>query len=372
MPGSTSFSFEDKPPSKLSKIGRGTVKEEQLLANTEPVSAEPEAPPFDPSLPGTALLHQPSQLSEKVSPLLGDWLGPGATLLDSRVAIRRIVPGQRCTAELELTLGLERGAPAVHRRLVAKIYSEDQGTKVYETLRELRCHGFGKGRFIVPQPLAYDPACHLLLLDWAEGELLSALILASPSVSQRIEGAAAWLLRLHTCGVTSGRRYTFSRHLHTLAIWKQQLTDVFPESEHRLSDLLGWMEERGRALSDWTPGPTHRDYSPEHLVVNGDQLAGLDFDEFCQYDPLFDVAHFAAHLRFLGLTYFGSLRRFDWLAARFQASYQGGTREYSAERVCLYEAISYFKLARIVALVQRPKAWKWIGAALLREASLVL
>src|SRR5688500_4699133 len=157
MPGSTSFSFEDNPPSKLSKIGRGTVEEEQLLANTEPepASPEPQALPLDPSLPGTALLHQPTQLSEMLSDLLGDWLGPGATLLDSRVAIRRFIPGKRCTAELELTLGPERGAPAVHRRLVAKIYSEDRGTKVYETLRELRCHGFGKGRFIVPQPLVY-------------------------------------------------------------------------------------------------------------------------------------------------------------------------------------------------------------------------
>src|SRR3989475_1352892 len=297
-----------------------------------------------------------------------DLLGPEANLLASRVAIRHIVPGKRCSAELELTLGQEMDAPADHRRLLAKIYSEDQGAKVYETLRELRRHGFGTGRIIVPQPIAYDPASHLLLLDWVEGPLLSSLLLVAPDVSQSIEGAAAWLLSLHTCGVTSGRRYTFSRHLHTLNIWRQLLTEVFPEDEHRMSDLLGWIEERGRALSGWTPGPTHRDFSPEHLVVHGDQLAGLDFDEFCQYDPLFDVAHFAAHLRFLGLTHFGSLRRFDWLADRFQASYKAGTQQYSTERVRLYEAISYFKLARIVAVVQRPKGWEWIGAALLREA----
>ena len=344
------------------------MKKENLVANTEAAPLEPNALPFDPALPGTALLHQPTQLREILSHLLADWLGPEANLLASRVAIRHIVPGKRCSAELELTLGQGRGTPSDHRRLLAKIYSEDQGAKVYETLRELRCHGFGTRRYTVQQPLAYDRARHLLLLDWVEGPLLSSLLLAAPDVSQSIEGAAAWLLSLHTCGVTSGRRYTFSRHLHTLNIWRQLLTEVFPEDEHRMSDLLGWIEERGRALSGWTPGPTHRDFSPEHLVVPGDQLAGLDFDEFCQYDPLFDVAHFAAHLRFLGLTHFGSLRRFDWLADRFQASYKAGTQQYSTERVRLYEAISYFKLARIVAVVQRPKGWEWIGAALLREA----
>jgi len=349
-----------------------TVKEENLLANTEAAPIEPDALPLDPALPGTALLHQPTELRKILSQLLADWLDPEANLLVSRVAIRHVAPGKRCSAELELTLGPEMGAPADHRRLLAKIYSEDQGAKVYETLRELRCRGFGTGRYTAPQPLAYDPARHLLLLDWVEGDLLSSLMLASSDVSQRIEEAAAWLLSLHTCGVTSGRRYTFSRHLHTLNIWRQLLTEVFPEDEHRMSELLGWIEERGLALSGWTPGPTHRDFSPEHLVVHSDQLAGLDFDEFCQYDPLFDVAHFAAHLRFLGLTYFGSLRRFDWLADRFQASYKAGTQDYSTERVCLYEAISYFKLARIVALAERPKAWKEIAAVLLREALRVL
>jgi len=348
------------------------VKKENLVTNTEAALLEPNALPLDPALPGTALLHQPTQLRETLSRLLAGWLGPEANLLVTRIAIRHIAPGKRCSAELELTLGQEMDAPSDHRRLLAKIYSEDQGAKVYETLRELRRRGLGAGRFIVPQPLAYDRARHLLLLDWAEGQSLSSLLLASPDFSPSIEGAAAWLLSLHTCGVTSGRRYTFSRHLHTLHIWRQLLTEVFPEAEHRLSDLLGWIEERGLALSGWTPGPTHRDFSPEHLVVHGDQFAGLDFDEFCQYDPLFDVAHFAAHLRFLGLSHFGSLRRFDSLADRFQASYKAGTQQYSTERVSLYEAISYFKLARTVALVHRPPGWERIGAALLSEALRVL
>ena len=67
-----------------------------------------------------------------------------------------------------------------------------------------------------------------------------------------------------------------------------------------------------------------------------------------------------------------SLRRFDSLADRFQASYKAGTQQYSTERVSLYEAISYFKLARTVALVHRPPGWERIGAALLSEALRVL
>ena len=103
-------------------------------------------------------------------------------------------------------------------------------------------------------------------------------------------------------------------------------------------------------------------------MVHGDQFTGLDFDEFCQYDPLFDLAHFTAHLRFLGLTHFGTLHHFDGLAERFLAAYEAGGGEYSEERLSLYKAIAYFKLSRFVALVQRPAGWMQILPELLSEA----
>src|SRR3989475_12570665 len=122
-----SFSFEDKHLSKQGKGGQGIVKNENLVANTEAAPLEPNALPFDPALPGTALLHQPTQLREILSHLLADWLGPEANLLASRVAIRHIVPGKRCSSELELALCPEIGAPADHQRLLAKICGEGQG-----------------------------------------------------------------------------------------------------------------------------------------------------------------------------------------------------------------------------------------------------
>ncbi|HEX2710753.1 MAG TPA: phosphotransferase, partial [Candidatus Acidoferrales bacterium] len=115
-----------------------------------------------------------------------------------------------------------------------------------------------------------------------------------------------------------------------------------------MAALLARFEERGKELAGWTPGPIHRDFSPEHLVVHGDQFTGLDFDEFCQYDPLFDVAQFSAHLAFPGLTHFGTLDHFDTLAERFLAAYQACGGDYSQARLGLYKAIAYFKLGRKV------------------------
>jgi Ser/Thr protein kinase RdoA (MazF antagonist) len=187
-----------------------------------------------------------------------------------------------------------------------------------------------------------------------------------------VERSAAWLVKLHTSGVTGRRWYTFDRHLHTLAHWQRRVVDVYPEATSPLAAVLRRIEAGGRALSGWEPAPTHRDFSPDNVVVDGSQLSALDFDEFCQYDPLFDVAHFVAHLRLLGLTSSGPVQRFDALATRFQMAYEEQAKEYSAARVRLYEAITYLKLAHIIACIWRPLGWQQSVATLLGEAQKIV
>ena len=341
---------------------------ESRLTDTVGATAEAHDLPFDPALPGTALLQNPAQLRAVLSHRLENWLGPGSSLFDARVAVRHFFPGKRCSAELELLVGPTRGAPAERRRVLGKFYSDDHGAGVYDALSELRRTGFDVGRFVVPRPLGYDVAHRLLLLEWTQGESLRARLAAAPPTREDVTDAAAWLLRLHTCGVTSGRQYTRTRHIETLTGWMQQLTARFPEGEQLLADVLAGIRERGQAHSDWQPGPTHRDFSPEHLVVSGDRVVGLDLDEFCQYDPLFDVAHFTAHLRFLGLTRFGTLQHFDPLIDDFIAAYRAGSVGDSAERRRLYEAIAFVKLGRFVVLVRSFPDWRQTLPVLLKHA----
>ena len=378
----------------------------------------PGGAPDDAALPGVLLLQQPRRFAAVLSSglchtLLQEWLDPGARLVDSRVAIRRHVPGKRCLFELELVMA-RGGAEAVETRTVmGKLYAGDEGAQVYDTLRRLWASGFSNGPLTVPRPIAYEPDWRLLLLSQARGVLFQQLLLATPAlvadgrpkaeggsgppspgvrlspsidVSTAVERSAAWLVKLHTSGVMGRRWYTFDRHLHTLGVWQGHLVEVYPEATSPLAAVLGRIEARGRALSGWEPAPTHRDFSPDNLIFDGTQLSVVDFDEFCQYDPLFDVAHLVAHLRLLGLTSSvtpalqdrtGALahpsgrvmvQRFDELATRFQMAYEARAQEYCAARVQLYEAITYVKLAHIIACVTRPRGWQQTGALLLREA----
>ena len=360
--------FSDSGMSAGHSSGEFSLRSNTVLAMRAKTTGEAPAVPNDAALPGCALLSQAELRTQAMARLLGNWLGPGARLQKSFATPWRYVPGKRCNFQIELEIVPAPGARVERRQVIGKVYAKDRGAQVYRMLEEFRSHGFANGRFLVPQPLAYNARCKLLLLTWAEGELLRSLLVDGSDVGGRIEEAAGWLLQLHQCGVTGGRRLTFRRHLQTLARQKQHLAEVYPESDDVLENLLRRLEERGMALSGWTPGPTHRDYSPDHLVFSGGHITALDFDEFCQYDPMFDVAHFMAHLRLLGLRYFGVMNRFDDIAERFRAAYQAGAQGYSAERLRLYQAVAYFKLAHIVAIVVRPAAWKEVVDTFLREA----
>src|SRR5919199_2129646 len=190
----------------------------------------PGGAPDDAALPGAVLLQQPRRFVAVLSSglchtLLQEWLDPGARLVDSRVAIRRHVPGKRCLFELELVIA-RGGADAVETRTVmGKLYAGDEGAQVYDTLRRLWASGFSNGPLTVPRPIAYEPDWRLLLLSQARGVLFQQLLLANQAtgdrqqatdrhqapdasrlppgawtvdVSTAVERAAAWLVKLHT------------------------------------------------------------------------------------------------------------------------------------------------------------------------------
>jgi Ser/Thr protein kinase RdoA (MazF antagonist) len=50
----------------------------------------------------------------------------------------------------------------------------------------------------------------------------------------------------------------------------------------------------------WRWRPVHRDFYHDQVLVNGQRLAILDFDDGAMSEPAIDIANFAAHLHLLG------------------------------------------------------------------------
>ena len=167
------------------------------------------------------------------------------------------------------------------------------------------------------------------------------IVLAGQVALRAVEGTAKWLHRLHTCGFEGGREYSLSRHLHILGAQQSRLASAQREAGRIFGDILDGIKHRILKLEPLRLAPTHRDFSPEHVTMEGDRFTGLDFDEFCQYHPLFDVAHFVAHLRFLALTSLGSINALDDLATHFEDSYASESADFSVSRLHLFAAIAY-------------------------------
>jgi aminoglycoside phosphotransferase (APT) family kinase protein len=325
----------------------------------------PPAVPVDAALPGLALLRDSERRIDVLSALLADWLG-ASKLLDVNVSLLSYLPAKRCVASLDLLVSPCIGCePPRHRSVVAKLYAAEQDPVAIEaTMRALHERGVS-----VPISLGVDPRWRMLLTERARGRLLRDVLHSESSKKyEAMERAADWLIKLHTCGMRTGRVYTFERHLSTLGTWQPRLAAALPEAGRLFAEVLGDVERRGRQLAGWQPAPTHRDFSPDHLVLDGERASGLDLDEFCQYDPLFDVAHFIAHLRLLGLLYFTTPDYFEQLAAHFQRSYAARARDYSVERAELYLAIANLKLAFICACIKQPVGWRQIALTLLHSA----
>lgn len=321
----------------------------------------------DAALPTLSLLERPAELIGILSSLLAKKLGTKGQVVECRASVRRYVPGKRCIVLFEVRIESESSI-VESQNLIGKFYANGYGQRVFETLQELWSLGFANGRLTVSEPLAYDPHWQLLLLDHSKGQLLRNLILAQSDLHGALEGAAEWLAKLHSCDIPSGRRYSMESHLQTLRARKQALEQVSLDSARRFCEILIAIEKRAHDFEERSTGPTHRDFSPDHLLVDENRFTGLDFDEFCQYDPLFDVAHFMAHVGYLGLLHSGSLHYFDPLAARFCTAYQACARNRSFARLELNLALAYLKLAQIVALVTRPDNWEEMTHALLAEA----
>jgi len=324
--------------------------------------------PDDPALPGLALLHRPEKLLAVLTPLLSGRLGSHIELAQNGLFVRRYAPGKRCTVKLEVTTCTASEMPGKRQCFFAKFYAAGHGARVYKNCQQLWRCGFSRGRFTIAEPLAYHPTWQVLVLSWENGPSLRDIVLAGQGAHRAVEGAAKWLHRLHTSGLSGGRIYTFSHHLHILGIRKRNLISAHRQVGRAFGEVLDRIKRRLSKLEPRTWSPTHRDFSPEHLIVEDQRFTGLDFDEFCQYDPLFDVAHFVAHLRFLALISSGAVNSLDDLAAHFEDSYASESASFSVARLRLFAAIAYLKLAYVEAVVRRNRDGKQVVDTLLEEA----
>lgn len=315
-----------------------------------------ETIPVDSALPALEALRHPELRIALLIPVL-----KGEALLRAEYDVIRHVPGKRCL--LQLTLTTRRG----NTRLLAKTFSKGRGSRMDEASRELFAAGFGTGPYLVCEPMGYDASTDTCFFSLGEGQPLAELIVSGAAAADDFERAGAWLRKLHTSGVTAGRKYDFSRHLYTLGLQGAALS---PELSEIFSTVLRAMREKTNLLAGASTGPTHRDFSPHHLLFGAGLVTGIDLDEFCQYYPLFDVVHFLAHLRLMALYEARIAEGLDEYAAAFLSGY--GRSAVNRPEYDFLAAVAFLKTAHIAGAVHRRHDGREAALVMLKEAQICI
>jgi len=73
---------------------------------------------------------------------------------------------------------------------------------------------------------------------------------------------------------------------------------ALPGTSRRLADLVSALEREVDELGRWNRRPIHGNLFGDQILLDGTNVALVDWDDLAAGDPLFDVARLLAHVRF--------------------------------------------------------------------------
>ena len=280
--------------------------------------------------------------------------------------------GKRCVLRYRFE-GLDaRTGRRARRSFIGKLYKarDDKGRQVFEVMRQLWEHGFddlAPDGIRIPKPLAYVPDWALLLMEDTQGTPVTAS--GGPPLGLAVEPAARALAKLHRCSLTVPARYTATDELELLNGWVTVVSQVHPDMKAGVEEALARVRDAIGRCPSVEATLTHRDFYEKQVLLNGNQIALIDFDTLCLADPAIDVGNFLAHLKLACLHHRGGTDRPE---EAFLATYDRVHPPDFSARVAIYFTSSLLRLACLYSLwPQRSDLARPLLEALLssREAS---
>ena len=249
--------------------------------------------PYDHRLPGLHLLM--SGPTPELEPLLLAQFGPGDWHTEAwDIETVRYRVDLRATLRLTTRARDAATGRAEERRFYAKVYRrKEEGEQTYQALREL--WGAGGEGFTVARPIVYLGGLHSLLQEEASGTpLLGILRLKEEEVTPAARKVARALATFHLGEVvTLRRRRRPGDEIASLERVRKDLRSACPHLGSEIEEMVGAVVA---GLEEVPPAPTHGDLTPADILLDGDRLVLLDFDNLARGDPVLDVANFLVHL----------------------------------------------------------------------------
>lgn len=147
----------------------------------------------------------------------------------------------------------------------------------------------------VPRPLAVLPDEHTVLHEDLPGRpIIDRLLSADVELASAV---ARSLHAFHASGARLARKHGLQPELAPLDERVERLAAALPNVADAATRCLDVTARLGRRRWPWRWLPIHRDFYPQHVLVDGDRIGFLDLDDAAISEPAVDVANFVAHLR---------------------------------------------------------------------------
>lgn len=250
----------------------------------------------DPRMPFLARALDPEEVERHLARLAGP-LGASGRLAVRAIYAVRYKPGRRCLIEYELEVA-RPNTPLEVVTLLAKARARGADTASFRLLQTLRGRGFDETSpdgISVPEPVAVIPELGLWLQRKVPGTAATAG-LAQPNGVEVARRLAEAVHKLHETGPEAARRHTMADELRILRERLGDLAQRRPEWAKRLGRVLAACERLGAAVSPGRRRSIHRDFYPDHALLDRERLYLLDFDLFCEGDPALDVGNCIGHI----------------------------------------------------------------------------
>jgi Ser/Thr protein kinase RdoA (MazF antagonist) len=261
--------------------------------------------------------------------------------------------------------------------VIAKIYrKESKGRNAYDGMLALwRSPLASRADVALAEPLAFLPELKVLIQGPIGGDqsledlLTSALRGNSQAAMDHVVGyirkSAAGLAALHQSGVTHARTEVLDEHFAEIRDLIARLLIPAPELAGAVEPVLARLEALAAGQPAGAAVPTHGTFSPEQVLIDGERIGFIDFDNFCMAEPALDVALFRAAIKEIGMgaldesvaydreVRLARLAGLDTLCEAFLTEYEQHA-PISRLRVALWEAWSYLRDALHFWIKVRP------------------
>ena len=267
--------------------------------------------PADVGLPAMPALTDPEAARGTLQRALRDGAAARTelTLAAATPEVVRYREGLRCT--IVYTLDYPEGAGKAGRAgpagVVAKVYEGDEGRHTYAAMAALWDSPLRFSSTVrIAEPLAFLPDMNVVLQELVPGDIslkdhlkqvfADGVVPGVAALTEIVRKSGHGLAELHTCGATAGPDVTWDDQVAALRVAVTQLDTALADSSAAIEPLAHELERAAAKIPAAALVPTHRSFRPAQILLDGPEIALVDFDGYCRAEPGLDLSLFRTTL----------------------------------------------------------------------------